>query len=303
LKASTGTSNLPARSAAPPARTDSSSSTDDHFRLDGPSRPIDARIHAWRKDLADIALAGRIFAPHYARPLPRGCGSQAARVWPGPAAEGDAVSELLPGEEFAVLEYAGGWAWGFCAADHVVGYVEAIALADSAAATHLVCEKSAPITPDDKVTSPVIATLPMGSRLHGREAGACLATEYGCVSLSHLRRIGDDEADPVVVAERLIGVPYLPGGRTHDGIDAAALVQLALSLCGVAAPRLLDQLRRFGEPIGRDSPARRGDLALFEGGAGLMVDDLMMIHAGVAAGKVAVEPAAPFEAEHRRLQL
>ena len=43
-------------------------------------------------------------------------------IWPRPAAEGDAVSELLPGENFAVLEYAGGWAWGYCAADHVVGF-------------------------------------------------------------------------------------------------------------------------------------------------------------------------------------
>jgi hypothetical protein len=300
LKASTGTSNLPARNAAPPARTDSSSSTDDYFRLDGPSRPIDVRIHAWRKDLADIALAGHLFAPHYARPLPRGCGSHAARVWPGPAAEGDAVSELLPGEEFAVLEYAGGWAWGFCTADHVVGYVEAIALADPVEATHLVCEKSAPVTPDDKVTSPVIATLPMGSRLHGREAGACLMTEYGCVALSHLRRVGDDEPDPVLVAERLLGAPYLPGGRTQAGIDAAALVQLALALCGVAAPRLLDQLAGFGEPLPDEAASRRGDLVLFDGGAGLMVDDLIMIHAGAAAGKVAVEPAALHAAERRR---
>ena len=43
--------------------------------------------------------------------------------------------------------------------------------------------------------------------------------------------------------------------------------------------------------------ARRGDLALFEGGAGLMVDDLMMIHASRAAGKVTVEPAALYAAE------
>lgn len=246
-------------------------------------------------------MAGRIFAPHYARALPRGCGAHAARVWPGPGAAGDAVSELLPGEAFAVLEYAGGWAWGFCAADHVVGYVEAIALADPIEATHLVCEKSAPVTPDDKVTSPVIATLPMGSRLHGREAGACLVTEYGCVSLSHLRRIGDHEPDPVVVAERLIGAPYLPGGRTAEGIDAAALVQLALALCGVAAPRLLDQLAAFGDPAAGERPARRGDLVLFDGGAGLMIDDLMMIHASAAAGRVAVEPAALHAAKARRL--
>jgi hypothetical protein len=304
LKASTGTSNnLRARTAAPPERTDSSSSTDEHFRLDGPSRPIDSRIHAWRNDLADIALAGRIFAPHYARPLARGCGAHAAAVRYGPAAEAVAVTELLPGEEFAVLEYAGGWAWGFCADGHVVGYVEAIALADPIDAGHIVCERSAPVTADASVTSPVIATLPMGSRLHGREAGACLITEYGCVALSHLRRIDEPEADPVTVAERLIGAPWRDGGRSHEGIDAAGLVQLALSLCGLAAPRLLDQLGALGGALPGAAPGRRGDLVLFDGGAGLMIDDLMMIHAGAAAGKVAVEPAAGHPGERRRLPL
>jgi hypothetical protein len=253
--------------------------------------------------LADIGLADRVFAPHYARPLPRACGSHATMVWPRPSADAKAVSELLPGELFAVLEYAGGWAWGFCALDHVVGYVEAIALTDPAEPTHIVCETAAPVTPDDQITSPIIATLPMGARLLGQECGACLTTEYGCVSLAHLRRIGDAEPDPVIVAERLVGTPYLAGGRTAHGIDAAGLVQLALGLSGLAAPRLLDQLAALGAPVSDEAPARRGDLVLFEGGAGLMVDDLLMIHAGRAAGKVTVEPASLYAATRRRLPL
>jgi hypothetical protein len=229
-------------------------------------------------------------------------------LWPGPAVQGEAVSELLPGEDFAVLEYAGGWAWGFSAADHVVSYVEGIALADPIRPTHFVCEKCAPVTPDDAITSPVIATLPMGARLHGKEAGACLITEYGCVSLSHLRAIGDPETDPAIVAERLLGAPFLAGGRSANGIDAPALVQLALSLCGVPAPRLLDQLASFGAPVPAGAAARPGDLVLFDPGSGpgqagsigLMIDDLMMIHASRAAGKVVVEPAPRSGAERRR---
>ena len=63
---------------------------------------------------------------------------------------------------------------------------------------------------------------------------------------------------------------------------------------------------RAGRPIKqaffdtKDSSVR---IVLFEDGAGLMVDDLLMIHAGCAAGKVTVEPAAPFAMERRRLPL
>jgi hypothetical protein len=219
-----------------------------------------------------------------------------------PSAEGEAVSELLPGERFAVLEYAGGWAWGFAESDHLVGYVDGIALVDPVIPTHYVCEREAPVSAEAEADSPVIATLPMGALLHGHEAGACLVTEYGCVSLSHLRRVGEREADPATVAERLLNAPFLPGGRTAAGVDDTALVQLALSLCGVPAPRLLDQLRALGEPVA-DESARRGDLILFQDSAGLMIDDLLMIHASRAAGKVVVEPAAPEAAQWRRLPL
>jgi NlpC/P60 family/Bacterial dipeptidyl-peptidase Sh3 domain len=277
------------------ANGDSSSSTADRFRLTGPSLPLDPRIHAWRKDIADIALAGRVIAPHYARPLVRSCGSRAAFVWPGPVAEGDPASELLPGEEFAVLEYAGGWAWGYCVADHLVGYAEAIALADPAAPTHMVCEKCAPVSADERITSPVLAHLPMGARLHGDEQGACLTTEYGCVSLAHLRRIGEHDEDPVVVAERLIGAPYRAGGRTMLGVDGAGLVQLALILCGVPAPRLPDQQRHLGAEVPAAAALRRGDLILCDGDEGLMIDDLMMIHACRRAGKVTVDPVGLVE--------
>lgn len=297
---------MTATAARRPGNGDSSSSTAERFRLAGPSVPLDPRIHAWRRDLADIALAGRVLAPHYARPVIRSCGAHATFVRVAPDAEAAALSELLPGEEFAVLEYAGGWAWGYCLGDHIVGYVEAIELADRALPTHLVCEKCAPVAADERVTAPVLATLPMGARLHGEEHGACLATEYGCVSLSHLRRVDEHDEDPVIVAERLMGAPYLRGGRSLHGIDSAGLIQLSLTLCGLPAPRLPEQQRGLGEPIGDAAPLRRGDLVLFDGDAGLMIDDLLMIRASPQAGKVTVEPVLVLERpgmERRRLPL
>ena len=158
---------------------------------------LDPRINAFRHDLADIALAGRIIAPHYARPTVRACGALATFVRQGPNSEQKAVSELLPGEEFAVLEYAGGWAWGFCVADHIVGYVEAIELTMPSSATTW-CEKCAPVR---RTTGSLRRPRQPadGFRLTASEQGACLSTEYGCVSLSHLRRIEDHDDDPVVM--------------------------------------------------------------------------------------------------------
>ena len=92
------------------------------FRLSGHSITLDPRRHAWRADLADVALAGTIFAPHYAEPLKRTCAPAYAAIYDRP--DGDQSSELLAGEGFALLDISGGWAWGYSVHDHYVGYVK-----------------------------------------------------------------------------------------------------------------------------------------------------------------------------------
>lgn len=208
------------------------------------------------------------------------------------------MSELLPGEGFAVLEFTGPWAWGYCTADHRVGYVEAIELIEPFAATHVVCEAKVPVFADSSINAPRLACMPMGARLTGHEEGACLLSEIGCVPMSHVRRQGEHEDDAAAVAMRLINTRYLPGGRSHNGIDAAGLVQLALAQCGVRAPRDLDMQDRIGEPVPPGAPLHRGDVVITADAGGVMIDDLMLIHASRDAGKVTVEPLSVLEAQH-----
>jgi cell wall-associated NlpC family hydrolase len=253
---------------------------------------LDERVHAYRRDIADIALAGQIFAPHYARPVMRSCGMRASFVRPAPSADSPPSSQLLPGEEFAVLEISGGWAWGYCRYDRYVGYVEAIDLVDAFDATHLVAAARAPIfaEPDDR--TPPLATLPMGSRVSGHEHHGFLATDSGFIGFTHVREVDAVEHDPVAVAERMIGVPYLLGGRSSSGIDCSGLVQLALGLCGIRAPRDSDQQRALGYPLGARTKLQRGDLVFFEGHVGLMHGPDDLIHATGHHGETLVEPLA-----------
>jgi cell wall-associated NlpC family hydrolase len=96
------------------------------FSLQGPSITLDPRIHAVRGDLADATLAGQLFAPHYAEAMDMSCTAAFAPLLYAPG--GEQGSELLQGETFRVLDIAGGWAWGYCAHDHYVGYIKADAL-------------------------------------------------------------------------------------------------------------------------------------------------------------------------------
>jgi cell wall-associated NlpC family hydrolase len=255
-------------------------------------------------------LAGRLFAPHYASPLLRACALIPAPVLSEPSEGAEAVSELLPGESFAMLDLTAGWAWGYCLADHRVGYIEAIRLAEPLEATHVVVEAQAPIQSGPDPLAATLSHLPLGSRIHGEVRGASLEFEGGFVPLSYLRAVGEHEDDPVAVAQRLLGAPYRPGGRTSHGIDCSGLVQLALQLCGVDAPRDAAEQRALGEALPGDAPLRRGDLLFCEDHVGMMVDDRMAIQVSHEALKVTVEPFACAQApgsdaaiERRRLAL
>lgn len=98
------------------------------FTLSCPSIDLDARTQAVRGDLADIALAGKLFVPHYAEPMEMICTASSASVYATPDLSGQNLGSLPKGAAFNVVDMAGDWAWGFRKSDHIVGYVELTAL-------------------------------------------------------------------------------------------------------------------------------------------------------------------------------
>lgn len=80
-----------------------------------------------RRDLADVRLADRVFAPHYAAPMPRRV-TRGIALRVGPSPDSEVIGELAPGDIFDILELAGRNAWGTAAGSGLVGYIEAAAL-------------------------------------------------------------------------------------------------------------------------------------------------------------------------------
>ncbi|NIJ20176.1 hypothetical protein FHS95_001868 [Sphingomonas naasensis] len=82
-----------------------------------------------RRDLADVRLADRVFAPHYAAPMPRTL-AVATDLRLSGAADSEVLATLAAGDLFEVLEFAGDHAWGVAPGSGLVGYIAASALAD-----------------------------------------------------------------------------------------------------------------------------------------------------------------------------
>ena len=87
----------------------------------------DPLFNAYLNDLADVALAGRVIASHYAEPLECRVG-QSSTLRDAPSEAATALRELEAGETFFMLDASLGWAWGYAGDERRVGYVPSCAL-------------------------------------------------------------------------------------------------------------------------------------------------------------------------------
>jgi cell wall-associated NlpC family hydrolase len=148
------------------------------------------------------------------------------------------------------------------------------------------------------IKQPPALALTLGSELVlGREEGLFRAVEGGgFVFTRHVAPVDTVEHDPVAVAERFLGVPYLWGGKTSLGLDCSGLVQTALFACGRVFARDSDmQEREAGEsldPALAPGNLRRGDLLFWKGHVALVRDGETMIHATGHTMTVAIEGVA-----------
>ena len=264
------------------------------FHLNGRSISLDPRVNAVRGDLADVSLAGVLFAPHYAKAQAMHCAADAAFLRESGSGDAIAVSQLLYGEIFHVLDVTGNWAWGFCDHDGYVGYVERSALQEGArTATHRITARSAPIFSEANIKSRVNGSLSAGSRIAGEESGDFLMTDRGALHMRHVLPLDIDKPDWLKAAERQLGQPYVWGGRGAGGIDCSGLVQLALGQAGIKVPRDTDLQRdAIGEPIADDAVLQRGDVIFFPGHVGIMMDGENMLHANAYWMSTVIEPLA-----------
>lgn len=93
-------------------------------------------------------------------------------------------------------------------------------------------------------------------------------------------------------ALRFVNVPFLHGGRSFFGTDAAAFIQLVFKAHGIALPRLASQQINFGEILAFVEESETGDLAFFDNEegeiihVGMMIENYQILH---CYGKVRID--------------
>ena len=275
----------------------------------------DPRLHAWRNDLADARLRGRVEAARFVDGKPARVRDAVVNLLRAPKQDAPADTQLLMGEPVLVFEETPeGWAWVQSQADGYVGWCASEGLEYSAPEpTHRVASLWVHLYPAPDIKIAPIGFAPMNALLAvadvsagGEEsrAGGAAASAERFVRLAngqfvvarHLQPVGGAVGDFVDAARRFLGTPYLWAGRSARGIDCSGLVQMGLAACGIKAPRDSDmQERELGTPVNETDPEswQRGDLVFWKGHVGIVSQPGVLLHANAHHMETVEEPLAP----------
>jgi cell wall-associated NlpC family hydrolase len=206
-------------------------------------------------------------------------------------------SELCYGTEVEILDEAGKWVFTR-QKDGYLGWAYKGYLAEGYASqtTHMVLAPSYELRAQPEAQSEIVTRLVSGTgvcveEINGEWANV-VANKTGWMPLSLLRAISDipksiDEKRKTILEDsrRMIGVPYLWGGTSGNGIDCSGFVRLLHQWVGVDIPRDADMQHASARPV--EPPFEMGDLLFFrEGGTqrkithvGISLGGWTMIHA------------------------
>jgi cell wall-associated NlpC family hydrolase len=199
-------------------------------------------------------------------------------------------SQLLHGTGLRILAGRQGWLRVQSLDDGYVGWTASTNVRrGTAQTTHFVSAPRSFVYPGPDLRFPAKSALSLGSAVHVAGHAETRGTAYallatgGAMIAGHLRGHDATDSDPVAIAERLLGTPYLWGGSSAFGIDCSGLVQLCWRMCGVPLLRDSDMLAAtFGRQLDADTSyarLKRGDLVFWKGHVAIVSGKDEIIHA------------------------
>ena len=163
-------------------------------------------------------------------------------------------TECLFGEKFLVKKELDEWSYGVLCTDGYEGWIHTKNLTDFSFNNYKVMKRSSNIykKPNDK--SVIIQRLTFGCQINVIEIKKKWAKvslnnqnheQIGFVPSIHISKHTSETKNWIKYCNNMIGIPYVWGGRSSDGMDCSALLQLSFQAVGINIPRNTKEQLRY----------------------------------------------------------
>jgi hypothetical protein len=267
-----------------------------------------AEFPNWKLDSSSVRILDHGNLPH------RNVATNLTGLYDRPTFGMPLSSELHYGTALEILDQQGDWVFTR-QKDGYLGWAYKSYLTDvpPAHATHLTLAPACELRARPAPESEVVTRLVSGTGVHIEELqgewARVSANRTGWMPVSLLRSLHElpetlaQRRNALVEdSRRMVGVPYLWGGTSGNGIDCSGLVRLLHRWIGIDTPRDADMQHAAAKPV--EPPFEIGDLLFFSESrserkithVGMSLGGWMMIHAsrkhnGVYAENVEEDPS------------
>ena len=202
-------------------------------------------------------------------------------VYLKPSVKSELSTQILYGEKFKVLSKSKGWIKIKTDFDNYTGFIKNTSFLKSLKPTHKIFSTKSIIY--KKIKSNFYKTqknLYFSSSIQNLQYknGYIKFEENKWVKKNNLKEINHIEKNYIKVLKFFLKTKYLWGGKSADGIDCSALIQLYFKYNRKFFPRdTKDQIRYCKKKINKNF--KKGDIIFWKGHVGLCLNKKSFIHA------------------------
>jgi len=202
-----------------------------------------------------------------------------SNIYKKPSVFSEVTSQILYGEKFKILSKNKNWIRIKVLFDKYIGYIENKNYTDSYKPTHKVSILKTSIF--DKLKKRTKYFLPFSSKvLIIQENKNFIEFEKNrWIKKKDIKRIDYIEKDYIKILKFYLKTRYIWGGKTYEGIDCSAILQLLYYYNNKFYPRDTKDQIKYSKSNIKKKKFRKGDLIFWKGHVAICIDDKKLIHA------------------------
>ena len=213
-----------------------------------------------------------------------------ANIYKNPSRKSEVTSQIIYGEEFKILSKNKNWIKIKMLFDNYIGFIKNT-------------KYTKRFIPNYKVSSlktrifkkPGIGTntwLPLASKLNVLDQNKNYANigKNKWIKVSDIKRIDHKDKNFVKIFKKFLNIKYVWGGKTFQGIDCSALLQIFFYYNSSFYPRDTKDQIKYTKKNSKKRQFYKGDIIFWKGHVAICLNSKQLIHAYGPEKKVIIMP-------------
>ena len=209
-------------------------------------------------------------------------------IYKKPSKSSEVTSQILYGEKFKILSKKKYWLKIKTRFDNYIGYIKNKDYTGNHKATHKVSNLRANITNKSNNTR---AYLPFASKISiiQEKKDSVEYEKNKWIKKKDIKKIKHIEKNYFKILKLFINIKYVWGGKTYQGIDCSAILQLFFYYNNKFYPRDTKDQIKYSKKI-KKKIFKKGDIIFWKGHVAICIDSKRLIHAYGPEKKVLIMP-------------